>query len=177
MKKAAFCILGSFLLIFSGCNSTGVSAETEGTFSVLGSAGDSEAAGLGVMKFLGSPNEVNVQVYAFWLSPNEDCSDPVLIEDNGDTPVEFDLVGHPTLFTGSPAEKSGICAGDVLIALDGESVEIISHDALSPFLRLGVLSLASAAPPPNSNRQAKTLAVMDAIQSSRPCASIIWVRC
>ena len=43
-----------------------------------------------------------VVLYALWVSPSGDCSDPVLVEDDGDVAPYKDLVQNPTLFSGTP---------------------------------------------------------------------------
>jgi hypothetical protein len=55
-----------------------------------------------VLNFIGDPSAVKIGVYAFYLSQNEDCSAPVLVANNGTTPVVKDFAQNPVLFTGTP---------------------------------------------------------------------------
>lgn len=108
MKKIGFLFLG-MLAAFTACDSS--STVSENTFEVQGSDGTEAAAALiqGEFKSLGSPSELTLNVYASWLSANEDCSDPILIEDNGTTPTPYDLTAQPTLFAGSPPDGTYPC--------------------------------------------------------------------
>ena len=58
---------------------------------------------------VGDPSKVAIGMYAFYLSQNEDCSAPVAMTDNGDTPVVKDFAQNPVLFTGSPAAGTYKC--------------------------------------------------------------------
>jgi hypothetical protein len=57
----------------------------------------------------GDPASLSIGVYAFYISPNNDCSDPVLVQDYGPTAEMKDFVSAPVLFSGSPAAGSYPC--------------------------------------------------------------------
>jgi hypothetical protein len=57
----------------------------------------------------GDPAALRIGVYALYISPNADCSSPVLVQDYGATPHLTDFVGNPVLFTGSPAAGAYQC--------------------------------------------------------------------
>jgi len=61
------------------------------------------------MTVVGDPSQVNIGMYALYLSENEDCSAPVLVSDNGTTPVVKDFAQNPVLFTGTPAAGTYKC--------------------------------------------------------------------
>jgi hypothetical protein len=58
---------------------------------------------------MSDPSAVRVGMYALWISQNADCSNAVLVQDNGDTAQYKDFVGNPTLFSGTPAAGSYKC--------------------------------------------------------------------
>jgi hypothetical protein len=66
----------------------------------------------------GDPASVTMTLYAMWISPNTDCSSPVLVQEHGEGGVAKDLVQSPVLFSGSPASGSFSCilfkASDVI---------------------------------------------------------------
>jgi hypothetical protein len=57
----------------------------------------------------GDPASMTIGLYALYISPNADCSSPVLVSDNGTTAVQKDFVQTPVLFTGSPAAGTYKC--------------------------------------------------------------------
>ncbi len=101
-----FFILGSFLLALIGCDSG-----SGGAFIIKGS-NESSATGKtfrAVDTPAGSPTTFNITLYKAWISPNADCSDPILLQDNGAAGLQFDMVGGPTLFTGNPPPDTYEC--------------------------------------------------------------------
>ena len=55
-------------------------------------------AGSGATELLGSaPSEAAMGVYQFAVSTSEDCSNPVIVIDNGDTPSSFDMLESPEI--------------------------------------------------------------------------------
>jgi hypothetical protein len=58
---------------------------------------------------MGDPSSIKIGLYALWISQNADCSNAVLVQDNGSTAEYKDFVAKPTLFTGSPAAGSYSC--------------------------------------------------------------------
>jgi hypothetical protein len=57
----------------------------------------------------GDPGALRIGVYALYISPNADCSSPLLVQDYGATAAVKDFVSNPVLFTGSPASGSYQC--------------------------------------------------------------------
>ncbi|MEO8198973.1 MAG: hypothetical protein ABI679_00495 [Gemmatimonadota bacterium] len=57
----------------------------------------------------GDPASLTIGMYALYISPNDDCSSPVLVDDYGATASDKDLVANPVLFTGNPANGSYRC--------------------------------------------------------------------
>ena len=57
----------------------------------------------------GSPTAIKMNMFALWLCINAACTDCILVQDNGATPVEHDLANNPTLFSGSPADGTYNC--------------------------------------------------------------------
>ncbi len=92
-------------LALLGCTSTAVPSTL---FTVHGSAGSPPAPGAALFG-TGDPAALRIGMYALYLSPNADCSAPVLVQDYGTTAAEKDFVGNPVLFTGSPAEGPYQC--------------------------------------------------------------------
>ena len=58
---------------------------------------------------VGDPASMFIGIYALYISANADCSDPVLLVDNGSTPVPKDYATNPVLFTGTPAAGTYQC--------------------------------------------------------------------
>jgi hypothetical protein len=89
---------------------------SEGAFVLKGSASaQTESAKLfnGILDFLGpksamavatlgSPTEVRLNFYSVYLSENEDCSNPIIVQDYGNLPVQKNLSTGETLFEGNP---------------------------------------------------------------------------
>jgi hypothetical protein len=67
---------------------------------------------------VGDPASVTMGLYALWISPNPDCSSPVLVQDHGAAGLAKDLVQSPVLFAGNPPAGSFSCivlkASDVI---------------------------------------------------------------
>ena len=102
----------SMTLLLASCGDD--SADTEATFTLKGSASAAATAWYqpAIDALLsrahaapeGSPTSTTLSIYSVWLSPNTDCTSPVLVDDNGATPVEHDLFMAPDLISGSPAD-------------------------------------------------------------------------
>lgn len=106
--------LGIILSVVLGLASIGCSSsETAESFTVYGSSGEGAEANLSgpqaLVRALGSPSALNFNVVSFWISPNADCSDRILVQDYGTSPETFDLVNNPVLFTGNPAAGTYEC--------------------------------------------------------------------
>jgi len=57
----------------------------------------------------GSPTSLNLDIYALYVSQNEDCTDAIEIFDNGNTPLEVDIYSTNTLFSGVIANGTYNC--------------------------------------------------------------------
>jgi hypothetical protein len=116
-------VLAATLLVAAACSSDGVSPSTSLTIS--GSASAPPSAGVTSLipgnifgrasmnippeMIVGDPSHVNIGMYALYLSPNEDCSAPVTVADNGNTAQVKDFAQHPVLFAGTPAAGTYKC--------------------------------------------------------------------
>ena len=91
----------------AACTTSSTSPTT--LFTVHGSAGAPPSAMRASLSGTGDPASLRIGVYALYISPNTDCSAPVLVQDYGATASDKDFVVNPILFTGSPAEGSYQC--------------------------------------------------------------------
>jgi len=66
---------------------------------------------LGPGQMLGNPGSLQIDMYTLYISKSADCSNPVVVQDYGSSPVAKDIVLAPTLFAGSPAAGSYTCIG------------------------------------------------------------------
>jgi hypothetical protein len=57
----------------------------------------------------GDPASVRIGMYALWISPNGDCSSPVLVQDYGSTGSVKDFVQSPVLFSADATEGTYQC--------------------------------------------------------------------
>jgi len=98
------------LALLASCS---VSTTPSSDFTVRGSAGAPPApahrASLAPPPLSGDPGALRIGLYALYISPNSDCSSPVLVQDYGATPSVKDFVNNPILFTGRPASGSYQC--------------------------------------------------------------------
>lgn len=101
-----------FLVLLSGCGSAS-------TFLIYGSNSASSgrsAVSRGKLRLAsscdgcsGSPETMILKIYAVYLSTHEDCSSPILVVDNGSTPVANDLSNNPVLIQASPPDGDYPC--------------------------------------------------------------------
>jgi hypothetical protein len=57
----------------------------------------------------GDPASLTIGMYALYISQNDDCSSPILVDDYGTTAADKDMVANPVLFTGTPDSGSYRC--------------------------------------------------------------------
>jgi hypothetical protein len=57
----------------------------------------------------GTPTSVQVEMQAIYLSPNDNCSNPVLVEDKGASAGYQEIMNSPTLFSNTVAPGSYRC--------------------------------------------------------------------
>jgi hypothetical protein len=57
----------------------------------------------------GSPTSLKLRLYALYLSPNPDCSAPLIVADYGTSPREVDMYTDPTLFEATPPNGTYPC--------------------------------------------------------------------
>lgn len=110
--------------VIAGCTSS--STDSSDTLTVTGSAGSPTGLvrqGALLDPTSGDPASLLIGMYAFYISPNADCSAAVLVQDYGATASVKDFVNHPTLFTGSPDPGSYQCVAikmsDVITVVPG----------------------------------------------------------
>ncbi|MBX7149928.1 hypothetical protein K1X76_12735 [bacterium] len=109
------------LCLFAACSSSSTSSNN---LTVYGAGSSEEAAGsISVREMaitrddltpVGSPTVINMTLYGFYISPNTDCSDAVLVGGDGETAVEKDFAGNPVLFETEVDEGSYPCVIMVL---------------------------------------------------------------
>jgi len=122
-RAARVTFVAASLVGVAACAGDGVNGPGA-TFTVHGSAGAPPVSGNRLVRnallvgassnippefLVGDPAKVGIGMYALYLSENEDCSAPVLVDDNGVTPVDKDFVTHPVLFSGTPAAGTYKC--------------------------------------------------------------------
>ncbi len=98
------------LVLASACTST--TSSTPALFTVYGSAGAPPmilGSAFTPQYLTGDPGALRIGVYALYISPNADCSSPVLVQDYGATASVKDFVSNPVLFSGSPADGAYQC--------------------------------------------------------------------
>lgn len=96
--------------LVGACTST--TSSSTSLFTVYGSAGAPpliRTSGFAPQYLTGDPGALRIGVYALYISPNADCSSPVLVQDFGATASVKDFVSNPVLFTGSPADGAYQC--------------------------------------------------------------------
>lgn len=88
------------ILLVAACDS-GTSA-TDNLLTVMGNAG-SPLSSVRTANLIttGDPAHLYIGMYAFYISPNADCSSPVLVQSYGSTAADKDFVANPTLFSGA----------------------------------------------------------------------------
>lgn len=91
-------------VILAGCSSS--STDSGDSLTVMGSAGSPAALRDPTS---GDPASLLIGMYALYISPNADCSSPILVQDYGATASVKDFVNQPTLFSGSPDPGSYQC--------------------------------------------------------------------
>ena len=93
--------------------STGTDATApSANFTVHGSASAAPAGSAvqaATSATTGDPSSLTFGMYALYISPNDDCSAAVLVDDNGTTPQDKDFYSNPVLFSGSPAAGAYQC--------------------------------------------------------------------
>lgn len=96
----------SLLLACGGSAGGGASLEIRGspTAPVVPAV-----VGVGPWTGAGSPTSLGQVFYRAWVSENEDCSSPVLLEDHGDAGKAIDFYDEPVVFEASPAEGTYPC--------------------------------------------------------------------
>ena len=114
MKRACTLATLSMTLLLASCGDGNSVPPDEATFTLKGSASAAATAWYqpAIDALLsrahaapeGSPTSTTLSIYSVWLSPNTDCTSPVLVDDNGATPVEHELFAAPDLISGSPAD-------------------------------------------------------------------------
>ncbi len=57
----------------------------------------------------GDPSAMSIGMYALYISPNADCSNPVLVEDYGSTPQYKNFVANDVLFSATPTVGTYPC--------------------------------------------------------------------
>jgi len=138
MRVAAWPLVAGAALVIAACNGEGtapngassltITGSTHATASFRAARSSARAASFGVTASdtMGDPSSIKIGLYALWISQNADCSNAVLVQDNGATAQYKDFVAKPTLFTGSPAVGSYSC---VAIKMS----DVIKFEAASAF--------------------------------------------
>jgi hypothetical protein len=123
MQNAARSFVVSTCLVLAACSSDGTAPSASPTLTIKGGTHTSAAFRGGRLSpraasfavapadTAGDPSSIKVGMYALWISQNADCSNAVLVQDNGATAQYKDFVAAPTLFTGTPPAGSYKCLG------------------------------------------------------------------
>lgn len=106
-ELSRYCLLASLLGIGVGCGSSENSESTatatsSGNFTLNGAAS-------GASLLASTPSVAKMSIYQFAVSESENCTDPVIVIDNGDTPKEFDMLDSPQLGSGTVADGTYPC--------------------------------------------------------------------
>lgn len=116
----------SLLSLVTACSSA--TSSSSGTLTILGSDSATDTSNDLVSATLGgSPSALELSVYGLWISANEDCSDPVEVE-NDVSATTYDLVSGPTLFSGSPTAGTYPC---IIIKMDDILTFTVDSEAVS----------------------------------------------
>lgn len=101
------CVPALLLLVaFAGCGDDDLTDPADDRFVVQGEAvtfaepAGSSPATLPIASVV-DPSSFEMEFYRIYLATNEDCSSPILVADNGATPVAYDLLSDPTIFDAS----------------------------------------------------------------------------
>ena len=106
MKKIL--VLSAIVFVITACNS---SSDPAGTYTVKSSASATATSIYAnvIGDTTGSPTSLKQKFYAAWISPNEDCSSPVLLQDHGADGKIVEFYSGETIFSGSPADGTYKC--------------------------------------------------------------------
>ncbi len=100
------------LVTLAACSTATDGLAPSANFTVHGSAAaapGTSAAMAAPSATTGDPSSLTIGMYALYISANEDCSAPVLVDDHGATPQNKDFYSNPVLFSGSPAAGAYQC--------------------------------------------------------------------
>ncbi len=126
MKFFKLSIIFTLFFILTACGSGTTSSS--GSLTILGSDSATDTSNDLVSATLGgSPSVLEISVYGLWISANEDCSDPVEVE-NDATATVHDLVSGPTLFSGSPTSGTYPC---IIIKMDDVITFSVDSEAVA----------------------------------------------
>jgi len=104
----------SVALTLTACSSEPAGPGGDSALTVYG-AGSTPAAAPQASQELpdgalwGPASSVTIHLYALWISPSADCSNPVLVQQHPAAGVDKDFMLNPVLFEGSPANGSYQC--------------------------------------------------------------------
>jgi hypothetical protein len=95
-----------------GAESTTLPPASDAALVVYGAGGPAAASLLSPpdqgMQF-GAAAALTIKLYALYLSPNADCSNPTLVQDLGASGAERDFMTNPVLFSATPAAGTYQC--------------------------------------------------------------------
>ncbi len=121
MRIAAWSLAAGAALVLAACSGDGTAPSAGPTLTIKGSTREGASARQGALTAsraafsvaasdtMADPSSIQIGMYALWISQNADCSNAVLVQDNGTTAQYKDFVASPTLFTGTPANGSYKC--------------------------------------------------------------------
>jgi hypothetical protein len=101
--------------LFTGCSEGALTPSVGASLTVLGAGIPASASRLALsppvdtLVQTGDPASFTLGMYAMWISPNDDCSAPVLVADYGSVPAPKQMLNSPVLFTGSPPDGTYRC--------------------------------------------------------------------
>ncbi|MCX6111957.1 MAG: hypothetical protein NTY22_01550 [Proteobacteria bacterium] len=107
--KFFYWILPTIICILAACGSS----SGGGTYTVKSSTSAvATTVSIGTNEIgntFGSPTALKQKFYAAWISPNEDCTNAVLLQDYGDAGHVVDFYSGEVIFSGSPADGTYKC--------------------------------------------------------------------
>lgn len=105
----------AFAATVAGCSSTPSGPDAGAALTIYG-AGSAAPSGVAPQTggspddaIFGGASSVTIRLYALYISPNADCSAPVLVQQLPAAGTDKDFMQNPVLFQGTPATGSYQC--------------------------------------------------------------------
>jgi hypothetical protein len=105
----------AFASTIAGCSTTPSGPDTGAALTVYGTGAAAPAAVAPLTgetpddAIFGAASSLTIRLYALWISPNTDCSAPVLVQQYSAAGTDKDFMLNPVLFQGTPSSGSYQC--------------------------------------------------------------------